>query len=81
MDAFPPVPERSTHQPGPSAHPLSEQESAVAKLAADGRNDREIARELFIGIATVKFHFTHIYQKLSVNSRAELVARFSGLGV
>jgi DNA-binding NarL/FixJ family response regulator len=53
---------------------LTAQESAVAKLVGAGMDDRHVARELFIGIPTVKFHLTHIYTKLGINSRLELGA-------
>jgi DNA-binding NarL/FixJ family response regulator len=53
---------------------LTAQESAVAKLVGAGLDDRHVARELFIGIPTVKCHLTHIYTKLGISSRPELGA-------
>jgi DNA-binding CsgD family transcriptional regulator len=53
---------------------LAGQELAVARLVAAGAGDREIARELFIGIPTVKFHLTHIYSKLEISTREQIVA-------
>jgi DNA-binding CsgD family transcriptional regulator len=55
---------------------LTAQESAVARLVAEGMSNRQVASELFISIKTVQFHLTHIYAKLGVGSRAELAARF-----
>jgi DNA-binding CsgD family transcriptional regulator len=55
--------------------PLTGQESAVAKLVAAGLDTRQVARELFIGIPTVNYHLAHIYNKLGIDSHAELVAR------
>jgi len=43
---------------------------------AMGMGNRQVASEVFISIKTVQFHLTHIYAKLSINSRAELAAQF-----
>jgi DNA-binding CsgD family transcriptional regulator len=55
---------------------LTPQESAVARLVAQGIGNLQVARELFISIKTVQFHLTHIYTKLGINNRAELAANF-----
>lgn len=54
---------------------LTPQELAVARLVAAGLSNQRVASELFVSIKTVQFHLTHIYAKLGVSSRAELVAR------
>src|SRR5262249_38390510 len=41
--------------------PLSERELEVLKLIADGLSNREIADQLFLSVATVKWYLTHIY--------------------
>ncbi len=56
---------------GPDA--LSRREREVAKLAAEGRSAKEIARELFIGERTVETHLANAYAKLGVGSKVELV--------
>jgi DNA-binding CsgD family transcriptional regulator len=38
-------------------------------------SNREIAAELFLSIKTVEFHLSHVYLKLGVRSRTQLVAR------
>ena len=38
-----------------------------------GKDNRQIAAELFVGIATVQGHLIHIYTKLGFGSRTELV--------
>jgi DNA-binding CsgD family transcriptional regulator len=55
---------------------LTAAERRVASLVADGRTNREIAAALFLSERTVATHLTHIYTKLGVRSRTELVSRF-----
>ena len=53
---------------------LSNRELEVLKLAADGLSAPQIAERLVIGPATVKTHFTHVYEKLGVSDRSAAVA-------
>jgi LuxR family maltose regulon positive regulatory protein len=55
--------------------PLSERELEVLILIAAERSNREIANQLFISVATVKWYLTHIYSKLGVQSRMLAIAR------
>jgi LuxR family maltose regulon positive regulatory protein len=48
---------------------LTDRESAVLGLLADGRSQREIATSLFISHNTVKTHLRNVYRKLGVTSR------------
>ncbi|NOZ84923.1 MAG: helix-turn-helix transcriptional regulator [Deltaproteobacteria bacterium] len=54
---------------------LTAKEREVAMLAAKGETEREIAEHLGIAHGTVHTHLKHIYSKLQVYSRAELVQR------
>lgn len=54
---------------------LSDSEWRVAELAAQGRTNREIARELYVTVSTVEQHLTRVYRKLKVRSRADLPVR------
>ncbi len=55
--------------------PLSDRELAVLTLIADGRSNREIAEQLYLSVATVKWYLTHIYGKLGVQSRTQALVR------
>ena len=61
--------------------PLSGREREVLGLVAAGSPNRAIARELFIGLDTVKRHVSHIFVKLGVANRTEAVARARTLGL
>lgn len=53
--------------------PLTERESEVLQLLADGLANKQIGAELNISEHTVKFHVSSIYSKLGVTNRAEAV--------
>jgi len=53
---------------------LTPTESAVVRLVADGLRNRGIADRLFISRRTVETHLTHIFGKLGISSRTELMA-------
>jgi DNA-binding CsgD family transcriptional regulator len=57
---------------------LTDAESAVATLAAQGSTNREIANKLFVTPHTVNTHLRHIFEKLGVNSRMQLLRASSG---
>jgi DNA-binding CsgD family transcriptional regulator len=59
-----------------AAGQLTEAEARVAKLAAAGRTNREIADALFMSVRTVEGHLSHAYAKLGVRSRTELALFF-----
>jgi predicted ATPase/class 3 adenylate cyclase/DNA-binding CsgD family transcriptional regulator len=53
---------------------LTPTELRVVELVSDGRSNAEIADKLFVGVATVKTHLVHVYEKLGLRSRTELAA-------
>lgn len=57
------------------SNPLSTREKEVLALLCDGESYRGISKKLFISGSTVRTHIKHIYEKLEVHSRAEVVAR------
>jgi DNA-binding NarL/FixJ family response regulator len=54
------------------AHLLTARETEVVELLQDGSTNSEIARELGIGIETVRTHARSVFRKLGVPSRREL---------
>ena len=53
---------------------LSQQEKHVLLLVSEGKTNREIAKNLFLGEGTVRNYVSSILSKLSVNNRAEAAA-------
>jgi two-component system response regulator NreC len=61
------------HSPGGRPGDLSEREVDILKLIALGHTNPEIAAQLFLSVRTIEAHRSHIHQKLSLETRAELV--------
>jgi NarL family two-component system response regulator LiaR len=53
---------------------LSEREREVLALLAQGLSNKEIAEQLFLSVATVKYHVRLLLSKLGASSRAEAIA-------
>ena len=47
----------------------------VLNLIVQGFGNDEVAKKLFISPLTVKNHIRHIYEKLHVHSRAQVVSK------
>ena len=60
------------HQPD-ALTDLTTRELEVMRLLARGMSNTDIARELFLGDATVKTHVARIFGKLSLHDRAQAV--------
>ena len=65
----------------PSGPQLSQRESEVLKLLAEGLGVSGIARKLFVSESTAKTHISKIYEKLGAANRAQaiMIAVRSGL--
>ena len=71
--------ERTRKQTSEPRSVLTPQEARVAALVSEGLSNREVAARLFVSVNTVETHLRHLFQKLGVRSRTELVRRFTDL--
>lgn len=58
---------------------LTLKEREILGLIKEGKANKEIASQLFIGVSTVKSHINKIYSKLEVRSRKEVVSKIKNL--
>jgi DNA-binding CsgD family transcriptional regulator len=65
----------------PASGELTAQEGRVAALAATGAGNPQIARQLSVSVSTVETHLEHIYAKLGIHSRHELIAAVARGGI
>jgi two-component system, NarL family, response regulator DesR len=61
-------------------NPLTERESEVLVLMADGKDTKAIASELFLTTGTVRNYISVILDKLDVSNRIEAIKRFREKG-
>jgi DNA-binding NarL/FixJ family response regulator len=57
----------------PGTAKLTAREQVVLQAVGDGLTNRQIAGELWITEATVKFHLRNLYRKLDASNRAEVM--------
>jgi DNA-binding NarL/FixJ family response regulator len=57
--------------PGEARAELTERESEVLRLIAEGKENAQIAKDLFISVQTVKNHVSNILAKLEVENRVQ----------
>jgi two-component system, NarL family, response regulator LiaR len=67
--------------PETQAEPLTERETEVLRLLARGKANKQIARDLFIGLSTVKTHVNNLYRKLDVSSRTQAALYAAHVGL
>ena len=53
---------------------LTPAERDVVRLVAQGCSNAEVGEQLFVSVNTVKTHLSHVYEKVQVDGRAELIA-------
>lgn len=58
---------------------LSDREIEVMDLVFEGKTNQQIAKDLFLSLATIKSHLSRIYSKLDVNSRTAAMAKLRGM--
>ncbi len=54
---------------------LTERELEVLQLLADGKQNKQIAADLYVSNNTIKKHIAHIFDKLTVTNRTAAVTR------
>jgi DNA-binding NarL/FixJ family response regulator len=76
----PPQPTRPAGQET-TLPPLTPREHDVLAGVARGQSNHEIAEDLYLSYSTVKTHVSHLFTKLGVRDRAQLVIRAYQAGV
>ncbi|WP_293240976.1 LuxR family transcriptional regulator [Mycolicibacterium sp.] len=71
---------KRTDAPRSGDSDLTPSELRVARLAAAGMTNKDIASALFISPKTVEHNLSSVYRKLAVRTRAELAGRNDDLG-
>jgi len=57
---------------------LTPSERRVARMAAQGMSNKELAQTLFVTVKAVEVHLSSVYRKLRINSRAQLAQALAG---
>ncbi|WP_235672821.1 helix-turn-helix transcriptional regulator [Mycolicibacterium hodleri] len=71
---------KRTDAPRTNHSELTASELRVARLAAAGKTNKDIATALFISPKTVEHNLSSVYRKLAVRTRSELASRAGVLG-
>jgi DNA-binding NarL/FixJ family response regulator len=81
MALAPEAAEHLTSRMSDPAPALSDRETQVVRLLAEGRNNQDIAAALFLSEATIKTHLVRIYRKLGTENRVSTVAEAARRGL
>jgi DNA-binding CsgD family transcriptional regulator len=60
------------------AESLTPSERRVARMAAQGMANKELAQALFVTVKAVEVHLSSVYRKLGISSRAQLAQALAG---
>ena len=78
MDGGSPANGDGTHRPEAS---LTQRETDIMSLLAEGKSNREISRSLFLSEKTVKAHLAAIFRKLGVTNRTQAAMAAVAMGI
>jgi len=59
---------------------LTPSERRVARMAAEGQTNREIAQALFVTPKTIEMHLSHVHRKLDIQARSQLARAMADPG-
>jgi len=51
---------------------LTQTERAASELVAQGLNNRQVAKQMYVSVSTVAFYMRQVFRKLNIGSRVEL---------
>ncbi len=77
----PPAGEFTPNERAQASLGITERERQVLQLLADGRSNKEIARQLSLSPNTVKTHVARLFEKLRVARRTEAIHLARDLGL
>lgn len=60
---------------------ISQREYEVLELIAKGHSNQEIADELYISLSTVKTHTSHLFEKMDVKRRTQVIKKAKDIGL
>jgi len=60
---------------------LTQKEAEIIKYLAQGKNNNEIAKIMYVSVHTTKLHLQNIFQKLEVNDRTLAVVESIRRGI
>lgn len=63
-----------TNQPGAYPQGITDREKEILKYMVNGWDAKRISAELNISVLTIRKHIANIYQKLHVNSKAQVIS-------
>lgn len=67
---------KSSHSENALATRLTDREKQILDKVVEGFRNKEIAEKLYVSEQTIKSHINHIFSKLGVTSRSQLVSLF-----